>query len=671
MSGLPVTLTMQDIADLAGVRRPVVSMWRRRRSVHGEQVPFPEPVAVVGGVERFDPGAVGDYLLRTGRGKNRDHVLDAPAVAVPLGLDLEDLVTLLCWHVMTGAELTGTSRPDRAEAARQVDAADRLLLREIRALEATAEALAYVDDLIEASFGPQDALARLESGRLAREGAARDLSASAVDLLGRLVAACADQVGAGGLTLSHPDDAGLGRALSGSVAGVVVSGDTPQERGLRRRAVIRGQGAGGDDAVPRVSLCSLIGLVTGEALDRLDEVILNLSADDVAVVVGPASLLCDTLRGDDERRRAQTLRSRTLALALRLPRGLWREAHRQSLAVWICRGGGEIRAPRVADLSALGIGQRLGAGRLGAGQQRGIGQQRDGRQLDVEDLVVDLVAALDQSDARSYRYARQGELSRMLAGGPVVPRGARAVRWGSTADATHLDRVHAATLETSRPLEPLDVVVAPASIAVTLRHRSLAELQAAGHLTMRRGSRIDVSHVDPAGTVVVLPDVGGPRVRLDAFDAARLYPRVYRTEPGDVVFVEKPRPRAWVDLHGGALVASPARVLRLAPTAGLGPWTLANVINHLVVEGTEWPTWTVPDLPREEIHRLEEALAAVDRFDAEARRRCDAATTLKKALIEGVAAGALTLLADHADHVEAVAPLPELVPVLMPPQEES
>lgn len=641
MSGLPVTLTMQDIADLAGVQRQAVSMWRRRTSVRGEPVPFPEPVDVLDGVHRFDPASIEEYLSRTGRGNNRDHALDAPAMAVPHGLDLEDLVTLLCWQVMTGVELTGTSRTERAEAALEVDAADRILLREIRDLEASGEALTYVDDLVEASFGSDDALARLESGRLAREIAARDLTPSAVDLLGRLIAASAEQLGARGLTLSHAYDAGLGRALLSALDGVAVAGDTAPERALRRRTVIRGQVVDGDDPASRVFVCSLIGLAAGEALDRLDELILNLSADDVAVVAGPANLLCDTLRGDAERQRAQTLRSQTLALALRLPRGLWREAHRQSLALWICRGGAEIRSPRVADLSALGAGQ-----------------------LDVDDLVVDLVAALDQSDARSYRYARQGDLTRMLAGGPVVPRGAHAVRWGSATDATHLDRVHAATLETSLPLEPLDVVVAPASITAKLVYRSLHELQAAGQLTMQRGNRIDVSHADPEGTVVVLPDDGGRRVRLDAFDAARLYPQAHRTEPDDVVFVEKPRPRAWVDARGGALVASPARVLRLKPTAGLGPWTLANIINHLVLAGSEWPTWTVPDLPRDEIHRLEEVLAAAQRFDSEARRRLDAAAVLKKALIEGAAAGALTLLTEHAD---AVTPMP----VQMSAEEES
>jgi hypothetical protein len=82
-------------------------------------------------------------------------------------------------------------------------------------MEASAEALTYVDDLIEASFGLDDALTRLESGRLARESAARDLTPSAVDLLGRLVRLPGSWCR--GLTLTHPDDTGLGRALFSSL----------------------------------------------------------------------------------------------------------------------------------------------------------------------------------------------------------------------------------------------------------------------------------------------------------------------------------------------------------------------------------------------------------------------------------------------------------------------
>ena len=36
-------LSMADIARLAGVERPVVSMWRQRPKARGQVLPFPEP----------------------------------------------------------------------------------------------------------------------------------------------------------------------------------------------------------------------------------------------------------------------------------------------------------------------------------------------------------------------------------------------------------------------------------------------------------------------------------------------------------------------------------------------------------------------------------------------------------------------------------------------------
>ena len=41
------TLTLQDVADLAQVQRPVVSMWLKRRMVRGVSIPFATPVATV------------------------------------------------------------------------------------------------------------------------------------------------------------------------------------------------------------------------------------------------------------------------------------------------------------------------------------------------------------------------------------------------------------------------------------------------------------------------------------------------------------------------------------------------------------------------------------------------------------------------------------------------
>ena len=117
---------------------------------------------------------------------------------------------------------------------------------------------------------------------------------------------------------------------------------------------------------------------------------------------------------------------------------------------------------------------------------------------------------------------------------------------------------------------------------MVLRRRSMGEMKDLQQVQIRRGSRIDPGHADPVGSVAVLSAVGDTEeIRLDPFDAPKLYPRAARTEPGDVVFVEKPRPIARVDDRGGSLVASPSRILRLSPTAGIGPHAVAAIINQL------------------------------------------------------------------------------------------
>jgi hypothetical protein len=188
-----------------------------------------------------------------------------------------------------------------------------------------------------------------------------------------------------------------------------------------------------------------------------------------------------------------------------------------------------------------------------------------------------------------------------------------------------------------------------------LLRRSLGELHERNQLIVKRGSRIDPADASPDGTVPVLPnDIAGAIV-LDPFDAARKYPRAARTDPGDVIFIEKPRPRAWVDPIGGAMVASPARIVRLREAAEIGPLVLATVINEMATAGSEWKSWNVPVMRRGDAARLEQALVRADEFEREARHRTDAARDLKKALIDGVAAGALTLDAQATTPGVAVA----------------
>jgi hypothetical protein len=53
----PLRMTLSDVAALAQVQRPVVSMWRKRSAASAH--PFPQPAALDGGRELFDADQVG------------------------------------------------------------------------------------------------------------------------------------------------------------------------------------------------------------------------------------------------------------------------------------------------------------------------------------------------------------------------------------------------------------------------------------------------------------------------------------------------------------------------------------------------------------------------------------------------------------------------------------
>jgi len=611
------TLTMQDVADLAHVSRPVVSMWRRRPQVRGQVVPFPPPVPSTGGIDRFDRDEVVEYLESTGRGKNAEVRQDAPAVSVPDDVDLEDVVTCLCLHALTGDEMDGHTAAQLVEMAERADPHDRLLLREVRAAADAPHLLRYVDDLVEASYGAPDALARVECGRLRREAAERGLCDELVDLVRSVTTAARLHLDDdGGVALVPSVDHRLTRILVEGFAGVLLDED-PATRARRRRAVIDGIEVL-DRAPAAVRMLSLVGDPDADALEAVDELIVSLGRSDVGVVLGPAALLCDPLVGDPERRRSETLRIGNLVMAVRLPRGLWKGAHRQSLALWIVHGAGRTGPIWLADL--------------------------DTETIDLDDFSSDVLAALQGTENRAYRYGRRSELATVLAAAAVVPRGVRAVRLGRIEAATHLDRIHTATLTTSEPVPGYDLTVATAPGQIVLRQRSLGELHAAGQLVVRRGNRIDRTQDEPTGTVRVLSADGTTdALRLDPFDAARLYPRATRTEPGDVVFVDRPRPRARVDVRGGALVVSPSRILRLRSGGPVGPHALAAIVNEIAPEGSEWPTWSVPELPPGEAGALDTALAAAASHKVALRRHEQALQDLVTSLIQGVAAGAVTI----------------------------
>jgi hypothetical protein len=614
------TLTMQDIADLARVSRPAVSMWRRRPNVRGQMIPFPNPVDIVAGIERFDRDEIVGWLAETGRGKNPDHAYDAPTLAAPVGAAPEIVETLLCLRALRGDELEPLTVAGIAAAAAELDPEDALVRRELTDAQLDMATLRYVDDLVEGSYGLADALARIGMGRLRREAPNPGLAEELFTLLRIVVETSRLHLG-DDVALDPGGDAQIASALGDGFAGLQLGEDEAARR-LRRRARVAGVEVV-DHATSSVRVVSVLGLADLEALETVDEATLQLGPFDSAVVVGPSSLLCDRLAGDLDAQRAQTLRSGNLAFAARLPRGMRKDAARQGLGLWVLSGRAQTDRVRVADLT--------------------------GADLDLADLASDLSGALAQTEDRAFRYALAVDLAPVRAGkASLVPRGAVTPRLGTPHEQDHLDRVHAATLTTSTPLTGFDVDVDRSPGSVVLRQRSLAELCDAGHLKRIRGARIDLDHADPGGTVPVLSADGSTDdVRLDPFDAERHYSHAVRTEPGDVVFSDKGNPVAVVDETGGSIVRSPSRILRPKPGAPVGPHALAAIINRQ--PGGEWETWTVPVLTAEDADALDRALSGIDTHIDELRRHLAAAHELQNALIDGVAAGTVTLDTDQSD----------------------
>jgi hypothetical protein len=610
------TLTLREIADLAHVKRAVVSMWRRRPRSGVGVTPFPEPVAQRDGQDHFDRNAVVAWLLHTKRGNNPDVALEALATTPPPKADPDTVSALLALHALSGQLPGEIVDQDMVETARRWDPDDEYLLSEVSAARSEPSIVQYVDDLLEASYGPADALERLQAGRLTRQTPTRGLDPRLLDLVAAVAAVGHERLGEHAL-LIPPNDLSLARRLVPDFDGIIAAGTSDIRRAVHRSAVINEvESTTSDNAAVRV--LSVVGASEADALDQIDQAILDLPPTAICIVIGPASVLCDRLTGTAEEWRAKTLRPGVLVFAARLPRGLWKEAHRQSLALWVVEGGRTRPSFWAADLSDP--------------------------EIDLDDLASDVAAALRATDVRAYRYARNVDLAAVLAGDPVVSRGIGAVR-ARTADPTsYRDSIFGLTLITDDPLPGFDIEVGLASGQITLPQRSLAELRDLGHVTMKRGCRIDPTTGDEKGTVRVRTGDGSlDHLRLDPLEAERRYPRANRTEPGDVIFLARDRPAAIVDVDGGSLVAAPSRILRLSDNAPIGPHALAGMINNVVPPQSEWETWPVPILPSSQAKTLDAALADASNHLAQLHRREQATKDLTIHLIQGVAAGAVTI----------------------------
>lgn len=665
-------ITLSDVALLTKVQRPVVSMWRSRS--RGTDTPFPEPVDSERGQEIFDAGQILDWLAATGRGNNPDFREDAAAFAVLDAFrrrprELFDGVTaMLVLRRLTAGQLGGLDAEDLLDAADEWDPDDTFIYGELEALGPDLEsAAAYTDLITDAAYSPEAAFERLMSERF-RAGLREHGDTALTDEAVELAAVTAVELSGGTEAPVFVDSTrggsdlllGIVARLDESRPATLLTSDDDggASRLVRRRLRVHGvhrQNLAVDSAGtfsvsgPTIHVAQYPSpgdpsLDAAGILSAIENIVLQMEDDQRAVVIGPAAVLADAASSHEvEDLRSDLLRSGRIRAAVRLPQGLLKAKPRQAQALWVLGPAHQDvdiaeRWTMVADLS----GRELAA---------------DVRQ----DLISDLAASMGSHAtirAHAFRFARLVLTSRLLAGrGALVAPAARPVQNSPGEDAAvRLDALLHSLNEQPEP-EPLAISTEAGAPEDYRRGATIAELLRSGRLKYLPGNRLQEADLADADDGA-LPGDGAPVIgpaellgqaapgsrRIGQLAFAR-YPAGRRTEPGDVIFCTGPRPAAVVDTEGAAVVAYPARALRIngKDPGGLLAEILATDINAVPAGRQDWKRWPVRRVPEAQRPRLEAALRQLAEERRRARQRLTHLDELTTLLTDAVAAGSLRL----------------------------
>lgn len=685
MSEPSLLMTMSDIASLARVQRPVISVWRRRAA--GSDAPFPVPVAEHSGQELFDADEVARWLAESGHGNNPDAQADAAAhAALQLSLGSNDafhsLTALVAMRGVLGAPLADLSRDDLLDAADEHDPDDDVFYGELERADPAALGVLcrYVDALVEAAYNEPAAFEKLVAARVrqgGRELGETTLAASALRLISQTVAALAatqpgepvlvDATGCAGDALLA-----VVESMHGLIEPTVLTAgfDTAPCRLLRRRLLVHGVarrdleiGEDGSFAVdghvvhvaqyPTADAPMMPG---AQMLASIENIVLQMDDDQLGVVLAPASVLSDgrVAREVDELRSA-LLRSGRVRAIVRLPAGLVPRKPQQAQALWVLGAAHAHvdladRWTMVADLSSIALDE-----------------------VAIEGLVSDLVASLgDRATVRAhaFRFARLVLTRTLLATRSSLVAGARPTAHGATT-ADHVVRADAllSALNAATDASPtLDLAVEPSPAGATAGAVTVDTLLAGGSMRYIPGNRIDDAHVvegktDAGGIRLIGPaEVLGDRPLggrcIDRLRFAASYPSGRVTEPGDVIFCTTPRPAAVVDEDGGSVVVFPARILRIdrRDPSGLVSRVMAADINELPAADKTWRRWTFRRVPTGQTSALNDALAAVAARRRHTQERLMRLDELSGLLMRGVTSGGFTVASVAANATTSESP---------------
>ncbi|BCW56986.1 hypothetical protein [Arthrobacter sp. StoSoilB20] len=660
-------MTLTDVAALAKVQRPVVSMWRKRSA--GSAHPFPKPVALNGGLELFDSGHITTWLTDTGRGNNPEAANDVAAFTRMPGMTadgtrgntFETLTALLALKAITGNSLAQLSTEELLDAADEFDPDDTFLYSEMEAAGTSlASTAAFADELVDSAYNVAAAFEHLLAARF-REGL-KDYSTTALtDSAVGLVAAAGVELAAtlGGDSVFADSTRGGSDLLMGVVhaAGeeapvtfLTADDDGDSGRLVRRRLRVHGVDCGqihldpsGEFAVqgPVVHVAQYpspgeSGMGGAQILAAVEQLLLQMDDQQRAVIIAPARVLCDppmdvslaALRGD-------LLRIGRVRAIVRLPQGLLRAKPREAQALWVmgpslADNPNAGRWTMVADVSTQDLTEDV-----------------------KQDLVSDIIASMGTRAmvrAHAFRFARLMPTQQLLASKSLVPAPPHSsVGMPTGAEAAlrieELGRLlHSGESPTSQVVTTHD--------NMTNQADSIQKLMTYGALKHIKGNRIAEADLNPQkGTRVLGPPElldphNAPHRYISLLDLAANYPASRLTQPDDVVFCTSPRPAATVDAHGGSVVIFPAKVLRVdaADPGGLLPFVVASDINGLSPTDKAWRRWRLRRVPEAQRRKLGDTLARLQHEQQQALERLGQLHEVATLITDGVASGSLTLI---------------------------
>lgn len=572
-------VSMADVAFLARVQRPVVTVWRRRYA--GSPHPFPDPVRAE--PPRFDADQVLDWLGTTGLGNNPDPQTDLPALRLRTeeGLDAAGAAGISATLVLRALygddlleELEGGRRAERLLAETGV-IDDGAVLSDLPPADECVGVAALVEGFLDQHFGALEAHDWLNAHVF--RGAWPELAAllpaaPLAELIARAAVALAEAYGPWGILDEQGTAVGWLDRLPPEWPGRVAFGGIGAiARHARRMAILQGQDAepGTGDGGFGVG----VDLAFGEASLQTQARLAARSPARCRLVVGPARELCDPLT--DDRIRDGVLRGGGVRAIVKLPAGLRATHPREHPALWLIADRPEQPFEEhrtfVADLSGHRLDEAL-----------------------ITDLVGDLLAAAGSPEVhghRSWRLLRAIRTFHLLArGGSLVatpPAELPAGREPRPAAAHVLELAESCGLADGLRATPSQASpAAPVTVAEAVGRRWVREL-----------AGIRLPRNIAAGALPVWRVVGGLPVRESRLDplTALALSRSWLTEPGDVVC--SPGGHALIDETGGALVAYPARALRVLRGGPFTPQQVARAVEAAGPAGNRDVWWLRPLTP--------------------------------------------------------------------------